>query len=89
MIYVNRSDLLENGNGAPVHVSKQAPLASLLLCQGSSRILQLSQKEGPLWEPYFPCLSNEEINSENVLTDFMFLQSAIDSYHYSGFSSEL
>lgn len=44
--------------------------AFLFLCQGSSYTLQSESEEGKLWEPYFSCLSNEEINTENVMLTF-------------------
>lgn len=44
--------------------------AFLFLCQGSSYTLQSESEEGKLWEPYFSCLSNEEINTENVTLTF-------------------
>lgn len=44
--------------------------AFLFLCQGSSYTLQSESEEGKLWEPYFSCLSNEEINTENVMMTF-------------------
>lgn len=44
--------------------------AFLFLCQGSSYTLQAESEEGKLWEPYFSCLSNEDINTENVMLTF-------------------
>ena len=44
--------------------------AFLFLCQGSSYTLQSESEEGKLWEPYFSCLSNEEIDTENVTLTF-------------------
>lgn len=44
--------------------------AFLFLCQGSSYTLQSESEEGKLWEPYLSCLSNEEINAENVMMTF-------------------
>ena len=51
-------------------INESISLCFSLSVPGELYTLQSESEEGKLWEPYFSCLSNEEINTENVMMTF-------------------